>query len=257
MGNTPSSRPWLFRRTRLQAITAIGGVVAILVVAGTLTLAALNLHNVHASGTGGGGCYPTTNSTPVCTFKGHNGWAGFQNSTDCVYNGVDVYVSDDFSRSGATTNDSSWISLSTYSYNNCTGDYSYGWGSDTGAVQLSQSGDTLTAQGNIVVYVYTGNSGGTSAGLAGSGTGGGGGSSSTVTYTVNLTWKGFGVPSHNISDFHFQSPGFIMQGHYTGTSQNAIVSGTLSDGTTNFAASPSTYGEWVNADSGTFVTIQK
>lgn len=256
MGNTPSSRPWLFRRTRLQAITAIGGVVAILVVGGTLTLAALNLHNVHASGTGGGGCYATNG--PVCTFKGHSGWADFQSHSDCVSSDVYVYISDDFSRSGATTMDSSWISLNASSFNNCTGDFSYGWGyADTGTVQFSQVGDTLTAQGTIPVDMYSGNEGGTSAGVAGSGTGGGGGSTSTATYTMNLTWKGYGTSSSSVSSFHYQTPGFITQGHYSGSSQNAIVSGTLSDGTTNFAASPSTYGEWINADSGTYVMIEK
>lgn len=255
MGNATSSRPWLFRRPRVLAISAIGGVMAILVVAGTLTLGALNLHNVHASGTGGGGCYSPT--SPACTFKGHNGWADFQSNSDCVSSDVYVYVSDDFTRTGGTTTEGSWISINTNSYNWCTGDFSYGWGGDTGTVQVSQTGSTLTAQGSIAVYMYSGNSGGTSAGLAGSGTGGGGGSTSTVTYTVNLTWKGFGTPSRQMQEFHYQSPGFITSGHYTGTSQNAITSGTLSDGTTNFAASPSTYGEWINADSGTFVNIQK
>ncbi len=254
MGNTPSSRPWLFRRTRLQAITAIGGVVAILVVGGTLALAALNLHNVHASGTGGGGCASTG---PVCTFKDHNGWADFQTNSDCVSSEVYVYVSDDFTRTSGTTTQGSWISLNTFSYNYCTGASSYGWGGDTATVQYSPSDNSLTAQGSIPVDMYTYTGGGTSAGLAGSGTGGGGGSTSTVTYTVNLTWKTFGAPNRSVSDFHFQSPGYVENGHYTGTSQNAITSGTLSDGTTNFAASPSTYGEWINADSGTWVMIEK
>jgi len=241
-----------------MAFSVIGGVVAVLVLAGTLTLTTLNLRHVHASGTGGG-CYPT--SGPACTFKGHSATAQFESTSACVFSDVSVFVSDNLTRSsGTTTTQGSSVNLSTYSYNNCTGDYSYGWGYDTGTVQLSQSGDSLTAQGNVVVYVYTGNdsgSGGTSAGLAGSGTGGGGGSASTVNYTVNLTWKSFGAPSHSVSDFHFQSPGYLMQGHYTGSSQNAIVSGTLSDGTTNFAATPSIYGESISADSGTFVTIIK
>ncbi|HEX8035209.1 MAG TPA: hypothetical protein VF510_15250 [Ktedonobacterales bacterium] len=255
MANPTSSRPWPFRTTRRLAITAIGGVVAILVVAGTLTLTALNLSHVHASGTGGGGCYPT--SGPACTFKGHGGFADFESSSGCVITDINVFASDNFSRSSGSTTSTSDINLSVNSYNNCTGDYSYGWGYDTGTVQFSQGGNTLTAQGNITVDMYSGNYGGTSAGLAGSGTGGGGGSTSTVTYTLNLTWKGFGTPTHSVSDYHTQSPGFIMQSHYTGTSQNAIVSGTLSDGTTNFAATPSIYGESIGATSGNFVVIQK
>lgn len=256
MANLTPTRPWLFRSPRRLAITAIGGVVAVLVIAGTVTLTTLNLHNVHASGTGGGGCYPT--SGPACTFKGHNATAQFESTSGCVISDVYVYASDSFSRSGGTTTPSSFVYLNTYSYNTCTGDYSSGWGSDTGSVQLSQSGDSFTAQGNITVYVYSSSGGGTSAGVMGSGTGGGGGgSSSTVNYTLNLTWKGFGTPSRQVNDSHYQSPGFITNMHFTGTSQNAIVSGTLSDGTTNFAASPSGFGEWINADSGTLVTIQK
>ncbi|MGZ3714968.1 MAG: hypothetical protein ACXVA4_06085 [Ktedonobacterales bacterium] len=257
MANPTSSRPWPFRTTRRLAITAVGGAVAILVVASTLTLAALNLRHVHASGTGGGGCYPA--SGPVCTFKGHDASAYFESISGCVISDVDVFASDDFSRSGGTTTQGSFVYLNTSSYNTCTGDISYGWGSDAGTVQLSASGDSLTAQGNIVVYVYSySGSGGTSAGtLGGSGTGGGGGTSSTVNYTLNLTWKSFGQPSSQVSDSHFQSPGYITNMHYTGTSQNALVSGTLSDGTTNFAATPSTFGEWISASSGTFVTIQK
>lgn len=255
MANATSSRPWPFRTTRRLAISVVGGVVAVLVIAGTLTLAALNLHNVHASGTGGGGCYPTT-SGPVCTFKGHNATAQFETTAGCVISDVYVFASDNFSRSGGATAQSSYVYLNTYSYNTCTGDTSYGWGADGGAVQLSQSGDSFTAQGTIVVYIYSG-SGGTSAGtLGGSGTGGGG-TSSTVNYTLNLTWKSFGQPSSQVSDSHYQSPGYITNMHFTGTSQNALVSGTLSDGTTNFAATPSTFGEWISADSGTFVTIQK
>lgn len=256
MAKLPSSRPWPFRTTRRLAITAVGGVVAILVIAGTLTLTALNLNHVHASGTGGGGCYPT--SGPVCTFKGHNASAFFESSSGCVISDVDVFVSDNFSRSGGTTTQGSFVYLNTSSFNTCTGDFSYGYGSDAGTVQLSSSGDSLTAQGNIVVNVFTGSGGGTSAGtLGGSGTGGGGGTSTTVNYTLNLTWKSFGQPSRQVSDTHFQSPGYITNMHFTGTSQNALVTGTLSDGTTNFAASPSTFGESFSADSGTFVVIQK
>lgn len=255
MANVTSSRPWFFRSTRRLAITAVGGVVAVLVIASTITLATLNLRHVHASGTGGGGCYPTT--TPACTFSGHNVTAQFESTSGCVISDVYVFASDNFSRSGGTTTPSSYVYLNTYSYNTCTGDYSYGWGFDNGAVQLSQSGDTFTAQGNIAVDVYSSTGGGTSAGVMGSGTGGGGGTSTTVNYTLNLTWKGFGTPSRQVSDSHYQSPGFITNLHFTGTSQNALVTGTLSDGTTNFAASSSTFGEWISADSGTFVTIQK
>ncbi len=248
MGNAPSSRPWLFRRPRLLALAA-GGVVAALVLAGTLTIAALNLHHVHASGTGGGGgggsdCfyYTTTAPTPACTFSGHNGWAQVQSNSGCVFTDIGVFASDNFSRTGANTTQGSYLSVEIFTYNNCTGYYiSSGWGDDAaGTVQFSATANSLTARDNIEVQTYSPD-----------------GTSSTATYTVDLTWKYIGSPIRSESDYHYQAPTFVTSVHYTGTGGNAIVSGTLSDGTTNFAATPSTDAEWLNADSGTFVTIQK
>ncbi len=240
MGNAPSSRPWLFRRTRLQAITAIGGVVAILVVAGTLTLAALNLHNVKASGAGGGGdCSSTTG--PVCTFSGHSGTASFASNSDCVTTDIWVFATEGFARSGATSGESTYAYVSTNSYNSCTGANSWGSGYDfNGAIQWSQATSTLAVQGNVNVNTY--NSDGTT---------------STTPYTINLTWQGYGKPTRQMDSFHTESPTYLSQGHIDGTSQIAYASGTLSDGTTNFAASGTTSSEMMFANSGTFVTIQK
>lgn len=243
MGNVTSSRRWLFRRPRLLALSA-GGVIAVLVLAGTLTLAALNLRHVHASGTGGGcSTYGTVTTAPACTFSGHNGSAHFQSNSGCIFTDVGVYVSDNFQRTGATTTtQGSYVYLGLYTYNNCTGDYiASGWGDDNaGTVQFSSTANSLTAQGTIDVTTYNID-----------------GTTSTTTYTLDLTWKIIGTPSRTVSDYHYQSPGFITNAHFTGTSANAIVSGMLSDSTSNFAATPTTDAEWFNATSGTFVTIQK
>lgn len=242
MRNATSSRPWLFRRPRLLAVSAAGA-VAVLVLASTLTLAALNLRHVHASGTGpGGSCYyMATSTTPACTFSGHTGWADAQSNSGCVSTNTWVYVSDNFARDGGTTGQSSFVYLNTYRYNSCTWDYSWGWAyDDAGTVQFSSTANTLTAQGNLTGYTYDSY-----------------GTPSPATFTLDLTWKFLGEPNRDVSAFHHQAPNFVTNLHYTGTSGSAIVTGTLSDGTTNFMTSPSTDAEWLNAQSGTFVTIQK
>ncbi len=229
-------RNLLLRRPWLTAGIAAASVVLV----SALTFAALNLRPVHASGPGGS-C-ESTSTVPTCTFSGHNGVARFERDSDCAFTNMWVYVSDNFTRSGASTRQGSYLWLVTDTYSNCTGSYtSWGWGADDAAtVQFSATANSLTVHGTIDVQMY--NSDGTS---------------TTTTYPVDLTWRYFGTPGRSVNSFHHQSPGVITDGHYNGTSGNAIVSGTLSDGTTNFAATPSTDAEELNADSGTFVTIQK
>jgi hypothetical protein len=237
MGNATSSRPGLFHRKRLLAVSAVVGVLAISAVVATLVLLPSLNRPVHASGVGGGGCYPT--SGPVGTFKGQTASASFEATTACTVTDIFVFVNANFSRSGGATQTSSFLNLSTEMYNTCTGSYSEGVGQDYNPTVQSSSG-ALTAQGSADVQTYNSSDGTTS----------------TTTYTVNLTWKGFGKPSRQVDSSHFQSPGFITQTHFTGTSQSALVTGTLSDGTTNFAGSSTNFGESLSADSGTFVIIQ-
>jgi hypothetical protein len=239
MANLISSRPWPFRRPRLLAVSAVAGVLAISAVVATLVVLPSLGRPVHASGVGFG-C--TSTSGPVCTFKGHSASAQFEANTSCVTTDVDVLVFDSMSRSGSTATPGSYVYLSTNSYDSCAGTYSSGYGYDTtgGAVQFTETRDSLTATGNVTVQNYNGD-----------------GTMSSSTYTINLTWKGFGSLDRQTQDFNYQSAGFITMSHINGTSQIAYVSGTLSDGTTNFAASGTTMAEMLSATSGTFVTIQK
>jgi hypothetical protein len=234
MGNAASSRPRHFRRPRLLAISAVVGVLAIAAVVATLVLLPSLSRPVHASGTGGG-CFPT--SGPVCTFKGQTGFATFEGTTSCTVTDIFVFANANFTRSGAATQTSTMVNLSTEVYNSCTQSFSEGFGQSFNPTV--QSSGTLTVQGTVDVQTF--NSDGTT---------------STTTYTVDLTWKGFGKSSRQVDSSHFQSPGFITQSHFTGTTQSALVTGTLSDGTTNFAGGSPTFGESLGADSGTFVIIQ-
>jgi hypothetical protein len=238
MGHAASSRPGLFRRTRLVAISAVVGVVAIAAVVATLMLMPALSNPVHASGSGGGGCFPTDGH--VCTFKGETGFATFQSTTSCTVTNIFVFANANFEHSGATTTQTfAILNLSTQVYNSCTLSFSYGNGQDFNPTVQSTS-NVLTAQGSVDVLTYNPD-----------------GTTSTTTYTVDLTWKGFGRSTRQVESTHFQSAGFITQSHFTGTTRSALVTGTLSDGTTNFAGSSSTLGESLSADSGTFVIIQK
>ena len=237
MGNAASSRLGLFRRTRLLAISAVLGVLAIAAVVTTLVLMPALSRPVHASGSGGGGCFPT--SGPVCTFKGQTAFATFESTTSCTVTDIFVFVNANFSRSGGSTQTSTFLNLSTEVFNTCTGDFTEGFGQAFNPTVQSSSG-TLTAQGSVDVQTFNPD-----------------GTTSTTTYSVNLTWQGFGKSSRQVDSMHFQSPGFITQSHFTGTTQSALVTGTLSDGTTNFAGSSPTFGESLGANSGTFVIIQK
>lgn len=237
MGNATSSRPGLFLRTRLLAISAVVGVLTIAAVVAALVLLPSLSRPVHASGSGGGGCYPT--SGPVCTFNGQTASVAFESTASCTVTDIFVFATANLSRNGGTTQTSTFLNLSTEVYDTCTGNISEGFGQAFTPTVQSSSG-ALTAQGSIDVQDF--NSDGTM---------------STTTYTVNLTWQGVGKPSRQVDSFHFQSPGYITQSHFTGTSQSALVTGTLSDGTTNFAGNSPTFGEYLSADSGTFVIIQK
>src|SRR5215469_5601110 len=196
MGNAASSRPGLFRRTRLLAISAVVGVLAIAAVVATLVLLPSLGRPVHASGTGGG-CFPT--SGPVCTFKDQTGFANFEGTTSCAVTDIFVFANANFTRSGSATQTSTFLNLSTEVSNSCTSSFSEGFGQDfTPTVQVSSN--TLTIQGSVDVENF--NSDGTT---------------STTTYTVNLTWKGLGKSSRQVDSTHFQSPGFITQSQFTGT----------------------------------------
>lgn len=81
----------------------------------------------------------------------------------------------------------------------------------------------------------------------------------TITATeidLNLTWAGFGNLSREGGNFHFRSPGFIINGHFRGTSRFAAVSGSVisEDGLTDFTGGATGFGSMFSVRSGV-VTI--
>jgi hypothetical protein len=213
--------------------------IATLIVGGTamaavaVTSTGYTVQTAHASG---GGCVAV--SGPVCTFTGHAAIGSFQNASGCAVEDVFVFASEQVTRSGpGGTTTGAEVFVSTSGYNSCTQTSYYGYSQAfTGTVQTSPA---LTADGTAYVLNYQSD-----------------GTTSTQTFTLHLTWKGIGSVSRSVDSFHYQAPGLVSQGHFTGTDQAAIVSGSISDGTTSFAPSSLGIGEMILADSGTFVLIQ-
>lgn len=63
-------------------------------------------------------------------------------------------------------------------------------------------------------------------------------SGTSLPVDVSLSWTGTGDTVREQRHSHVKMPGFILNSHSNGTSRNAVASGTVSDGTTNFTPEP-------------------
>ncbi len=72
----------------------------------------------------------------------------------------------------------------------------------------------------------------------------------TFPVTINLTFQGIGPATDTLSASHMRSTTFVISTHFNGESRMAEASGTLSDGATNYAATPTLSAELMNAKGG-------
>lgn len=70
---------------------------------------------------------------------------------------------------------------------------------------------------------------------------------------VDLSWLGVGNPVSQSSHFHSRSPGFIVNGRFSGTFRSAEASGSVSDGVTNFTPEPADFAQIISAKSGSVI----
>ena len=221
----------------------VGGVVAVLAIAAVVAVSALRAPAARAGGSGVA-CLPT--SGPVCTFKFHAGTAFFESASSCLTIDVLVFASENFTRSGAGgVTDEPSLQIQDSGTNSCDGSSFYGSGALFGGdlqVHANTNGDTLIAQGNVPVTNTYGD-----------------GSTATATYAVTLTWQAAGQPgSPTTQTFHFRSPYFQIEGHFTGTSVPAVVSGGVSDGANSYVQTTNPYSPTLlDASSGTYVVISR
>lgn len=228
-----------FFQRRSAAVLSL--VLAGLVLASTLTLAAFNLRNVHASGTGVNGCFPTAGTT-TCHFSGINSMADFSSSdlgSSCVYSWTSVFVSDNVVASEpGVTSGTPFVAVNIFKFDQC----SY-------TVLLDQSGMTTTVDfrhdaslqsASVAATVPTTDS------LTGA----------TSNFTISLQWRGVGPLSKVMDQQATRSQHTVFRTRYMGDTRTAIVSGTFSDGTTNYAATP-TLSNIFETQGGTLDIIQQ
>ncbi len=225
-------RPWL----------TAGLVVASLVLVSTLTVAALNLRHVRASGTGGGGGYGGyneclyTGGDPACHFSGSVAQALFNtggDGTNCVFTSMNVFVSENvIHNQPGTPTGAPHIFVSVFRYDNCAytmleDSFGYTTGFDY-THDASMESASVNATVPLTDYV----------------------TGTTRNVTLNLVWKGFGNVDSYMDNYEYQTGHTIFRSHFSADDRQAIVTGTLTDGTTSSSLGPN-LARLYNAQGGT------
>ncbi|MEO7839312.1 MAG: hypothetical protein ABIU06_08180 [Anaerolineales bacterium] len=165
---------------------------------------------------GGGGTF---------RLKGQTANAHFSNvdQSGCIYTDVYIYASEEIvSTQPGPGSPSSGAYVSIYQFDACTGTQLLGAG---GFVPLAESdfqvSKKLESAGlNTTVTVFDYLSG------------------SSYNVSVALTWSAISPIGRQTSQYHYQFAGCHQKYHSNGTFRFAQVSGSVSDGVTDFAVSP-------------------
>lgn len=78
-------------------------------------------------------------------------------------------------------------------------------------------------------------------------------SNHAVPITVDVTWTGSGELNRTNDHYRYHGDGMMITTHYHGISRHAEVSGSVSDGTTNFIEGDTGYGTLMDTHGGTLV----
>jgi len=229
-------------------VTSLGlsltAVVAVLVV----TLLVFNTRTAFGSGTGGGGCAPT--SGPHCTFKGNNAFVDFSSVSDgCIFTDVNIEPFASLSQPGHVATQSVFIFLSQYDACNnvqllfaSNQDPNTFMPDFTGTLKFGSNLSSATIIGTAPMYGQSVSSD--------SGTGGGG--VLLFTTTVNVTLTGYGSLTKSVDSQHFHGQGAIFNTHSNGTNRNAEATGIFTDASgNNLAATPTLDANLSDSHSGT------
>jgi hypothetical protein len=174
----------------------------------------------------------------VSHFRGQAGQARFTSSDGCIQTNVEVFIIDNtFPKPPA---DSGWeAAVAIRQSDFCTG------------TQLMDAFGTLAEQDFLVKgnleYATLNTAINVSDSVSGF----------SFEVIVDLTWTGTGDLSSSNEHFHMVFPDFIVNGHFKGTGRPAEVSGSVSDGTTNFTPAPSLFAEFGSFKSGTVQIAKK
>jgi hypothetical protein len=156
-------------------------------------------------------------------FRGDTADAYFSSFDGCVYTDVYVFASDGISQSppgrGGT---SSGTSVSIYKFDSCSETQllaADGFVSlAASAFQVSSKLGSAKLSATVPVYDYV--------------------SGLNLNVSVNLTWTGSGSISRQSYRSQYNSPGCKTHSSFSGTWRSAEVSGSVSDGTTNYTPVP-------------------
>ena len=180
-----------------------------------LMLATLSPGNTASAGGGGGGTF---------RLKGQTANAHFSNvdQSGCIYTDVYVYASEEIvSTQPGPGTPSSGASVSIYQFDACTGTQLLGAdgfvplaGPD---FQASRKLDSAGLNTTVTVFDYL--------------------SGASYDVSVALTWTAISPLGRQTSQSHYQFAGCHQKYHSNGTFRFAQVSGSVSDGITDFAAS--------------------
>jgi hypothetical protein len=159
--------------------------------------------------------------------KGKTVQAGFDSydASGCVE--TSAYVVGDLGLSGSDA--AAYVSVSRYDY--CTGAYLYADGSTTQInLQVDNKLDASSLTATIPVYDYY--------------------NDVSFNLAVNLAWTATGPASTYSDHSTFRGPGYKNVSSFRGTFRPAEATGSISDGTTNFAPNASYWAEIDKIKSG-------
>lgn len=228
------------RRLAIVGMTAVGATALVAVL--TVTFLAFHARPAYGSGTGPGGCYGSTTTTPACTVKGHQAYADFSSigSDGCTYTDTFIQVFDNVTTPGNTATQMALVGITQYDCNNNLVESAYNTDPTTfapnftGSIQFGSGMTTATVDGTAIMYDSV--------------------TGAQFTSTINVTWKGYGPTTTYIDSSIIRSPGFFMNQHFQGASRQSEASGVMTDASGTNLATPATLN--ASLDDGTSGTVQ-
>jgi hypothetical protein len=153
-------------------------------------------------------------------FRGQTAEASFFADDGCVATGASVYVVDGHSQNPPGSGDRySYVSVWLWGYDYCNWQELFGGGGSTtlapGEFQIDRKLSSASLITTVEVWDWM--------------------TDTLMTITVDLTWTGTGDLERGSYTSHHVSSGYKVHSRFRGTFRDATATGSVSDGTTNFA----------------------
>jgi hypothetical protein len=196
--------------------------LSMLVVIAAMSVLGYSMQNTHqplrASGNGGDPCISTAGSIPACHFTGFSTGA-YYSTADRTTCASGVFTGYSVSAMGyVTTKPSDAIAsgpvvyVSYQTFDTCSWARTSYWAAIPEAIKTTGNLDSANLQTTVQLHDWSNNPG--------------------PTVTVDLTWNGFGPLSTTVQDVSYRTGDTVFKSHFTGSDRMAMVTGTISDGTT-------------------------